>query len=122
MAEIPTHNLGEHKRGDTYQLPAIAFPESVDLTGKTARIEFRRRPSRDTELGDAISSDGEDPVLVIEELLNEVQCLPFVPALGKGRWYADLQIIDPDALDPRGLPHTRTYANFEITILDDRTV
>ena len=122
MAQIPTHDLGKHKRGDTYKLPTLAFPPSVDLTGKVARLEFRRRPSRDSELGDTIASDGDSPVLVVDELLNEVQCERFKPALGKGRWYADLQIVDPLTLDARGEPVTTTYANFEITIIDDRTV
>ena len=80
--EIPTHDLGEHKRGDTYQLPPIEFPPSVDLTGKVARIEFRQNPSRDSELGDSIASDGDTPVLVIDAGLNEVQCLSFIPLLG----------------------------------------
>lgn len=120
--QIPTYDLGEHKRGDRYKLPTLAFPASVDLTGKVARIEFRRRPNRDSELGDSIASDGDNPVLVIDAGLNELQCLPFIPALGKGRWYADLQLRDPADLDARGEPATRTYVNFEILIIDDRTV
>ncbi len=122
MAEIPTHDLGEHKRGDTYTLPTLALSANFDLTDKVARIEFRRRPSRDSELGDTLASDGSSPVLSVDSILNEVRGLPVVLALGKGRWYGDLQILDPANLDPRDQPHTRTLANLELTIIDDRTV
>lgn len=122
MPDIPTHNLEPHRRGDTWTLPMFAFPESVDLSGKIARIEWRRRPSRDSELGDSISSDGTEAVLSVDAVAREITCAPHVPALGKGTWYGDLQLVDPTALDPRGEPHTRTYANLVATILDDRTV
>lgn len=121
MPEIPHYDLGEHYRGDTWKLPLVRFPVSIDLAGKIARMQFRRKASREAELGESLASDGTEAILTIDLVEREVACIPFVPELGRGLWHCDFQLLDPARPDPRGKPHTRTYYTASLRITDDTT-